>query len=209
MKPAIRSLGRIAVWGGLGGAINAWLCYAHLPVPIMSGGGIFGGPSPIEFYWTTIPGGFGHGAILALMSVLLAGRLAAQPLPIRVAAAAAAGWIAGYLSWIVLSTAMLLGEWPDILVWPLDQGWWQPWLHFGLAASLYIAGLSLRPNWPGPRLVPHLLCGIASGALGSLWWWIMSTPWYFSLIHGTIWGALVGYGVWICENSDVSPTPGS
>ena len=205
-----RSFGRIAVFGALGGAINAWLCYAQLPVPIMSEGGMLSGPSPLDFTWTTIPGGAGHGAILALLAVMLATRLARHPLPIRIAASAAAGWVAGWLSWIVLSFGMQIAEWPETLVWPFRQEWWGPWLQFGLVTAIYTAALSLRSGWPGARLVPHLLCGIVSGVAGSLWWWIMSKPWYFSIIHGTIWGALVGYAAWTCEkNSHASPTPSS
>ena len=194
-----RRLGTMAFWGAFGGGINALLCYAHLPAPIMTGESVFGGSSPIEFPWTVIPGGAAHGAILAVAGVWTAARIARYPILIRAMTAAIAGWIAGWISWIALSTGMLMNEWPEILVWPFQQGWWQPWCYFGLVTTLCIAGLSMRPNWPGTQLIPHLLVGIISGVLGSLWWWIMSTPWHFSLLHGTIWGALVGYGAWSCE----------
>jgi len=42
-----------------------------------------------------------------------------------------------------------------------------------------------------PRLGKALIVGTAAGVLGSLWFWI-GDQWYFSLLHGTVWGCLVG-----------------
>jgi hypothetical protein len=47
------------------------------------------------------------------------------------------------------------------------------------------------------KLPIQFLMGISSGVLGSLWFWIVYGPWYFSLIHGIIWGSFVGFGLWI------------
>jgi hypothetical protein len=41
-------------------------------------------------------------------------------------------------------------------------------------------------------VLESVLLASASGALGSLWWWIEWEFAYFSLIHGAIWGVLVG-----------------
>jgi hypothetical protein len=50
MKISARSFGSICLLGGVGGAINAWLCYARIPVPIM-GVAIFSKASPYDFQW--------------------------------------------------------------------------------------------------------------------------------------------------------------
>ena len=66
MKLTARALGLVGLLGGSGGAINASLCYANLPVPV----GVRGwGNAPIEFIWSIIPAGALHGALLAMMAV--------------------------------------------------------------------------------------------------------------------------------------------
>lgn len=70
-KIGARALGLVGLLGGLGGAINAWLCYAKLPVPVI-GPEIAGASSPIEFSSYVVLGGAGHGALLAFVSVGLA-----------------------------------------------------------------------------------------------------------------------------------------
>jgi hypothetical protein len=66
-----------------------------------------------------------------------------------------------------------------------------PLQAFGLVALLYYAALHrLASRSSGP--LECALLASASGFLGSLWWWIEIEAWYFSLIHGSIWGVLVG-----------------
>jgi hypothetical protein len=61
-------------------------------------------------------------------------------------------------------------------------------LLYYLAVAVHLAG--------DRSMTEHVACAIASGALGSLWWWATIGPWYFSVLHGTVWGTLVGVGAW-------------
>jgi peptidoglycan/LPS O-acetylase OafA/YrhL len=56
--PVVRTLVAVTLAGGLGGFINAALCFLGWPVEIK------GAP----FYWHVVPAGFAHGAILALVA---------------------------------------------------------------------------------------------------------------------------------------------
>ena len=195
MNKTARSLGFIGAMGGIGGAINASLCYAGWPVAP--------GENP-GFAWHIIPAGGAHGALLALVAAGCASALWNQRAWVRWAAVPVVGWLSSWLSWIPLQLS-LFAPTPDrgilkVLLWPFDGdvkeivfGLWQ---YFGLVGMLCFAGLQLlRRASPNPRWV-FLAVGIASGCLGSLWWWIEMKPWYFSLLHGTIWGSLVGFGIW-------------
>ena len=69
-------------------------------------------------------------------------------------------------------------------------------------ALLYLF-LNLCRQLSQKHLSVHLLIGSLSGSLGSLSLWVeLQSWWYFSLIHGTIWGALVGFGVWKATRED-------
>ena len=180
--------------GGLGGAINAALCYAKLPVPTGEQG---------SFEWHVIPAGGAHGALLALIAAGCAAGLWNQRAWIRWAAVPVVGWLAGWLSWIPLHLSIVEGELLKAILWPFSNskelvlGLWQ---YFGLVSLLCYAGLQwLRRFSPRHRWAPFAV-GIGSGCLGSLWWWIEVEPWYFSLLHGTIWGSLVGFGIWRAQS---------
>jgi hypothetical protein len=180
---------RIGACGALGGAANAWLCYAQLPVAAGN----------TTFAWHVVPAGAVHGGLLAVIA-FGAGRLLSKwTLGARLLAAPLLAWIAGVLSWIPLSRSATEDPWARSLTWPFHQGWKaaivDPFLCFGLVAGLYYLSVvlfSLRER----RLGAHLLYAGLSGALGSLWWWISIEPWYFSPLHGAIWGAFVGTGAW-------------
>ena len=68
--------------------------------------------------------------------------------------------------------------------------------YFGLVSLLYYAALTLGRQLRVSDLRTHQAVAGACGVLGSLWFWIDTKPWYLSLLHGAIWGACVGYGVW-------------
>lgn len=190
-RSVLLSLGQIVCLGGTGGAINAWLCYMQWPVPAADN---------VDFPLHVIPAGAGHGALLALVAVGAAMLLCQHRLWLRFAALAVVGWLSGFLSWMPLNASLNL-EWPEEFPW--DQFFepgislltW-PFLYFGFVGlACYFAlgvcrGLRLR------KPEHHVALGSVSGTLGSLYWWIAWTPWYFSLIHGSIWGGLVGYGIW-------------
>ena len=117
---------------------------------------------------------------------------------LRLAAAAPLAWVAGYASWIPLNRSVYAESWSKSWVWPFDQGWsaalYSPFPYFGLVAFAYYI---FRCFWRGQnRLAEHLVAGVSAGILGSLWWWIAWETWYFSILHGALWGVLVGVGAW-------------
>jgi len=179
----------IALLGAVGGAINASLCYAEFPVAA-------GGE---HFKWHVIPAGAMHGAMLAALTVACASWLLGKAVWARLLAAPFIGWVIAYLSWIPLNRSVFDDPWRKSFSWPFGegraQGLYMAFVYFGLVAVVYylclaLGGLSRR------GLGIHLVYGCSAGVLGSLWWWIGWKPWYLSLIHGTVWGILVGYGSW-------------
>lgn len=46
-----------------------------------------------------------------------------------------------------------------------------------------------------PTVAFHVSLAVVSGVVGSLSWWLASS-WWTSVAHGSVWGALVGRGVW-------------
>lgn len=197
-----RGLALIGLLGGLGGAINAWLCYAKIPVPVM-GLAIFGRSESIDFHWYVTLGGAAHGGLLALLSVGFARKFWKHRWLFRWAAWPVVGWLAGWVSCIPLNLS-LSEEFSGhnvlkSLTWPFElklETLWVPYLYFGLVSLLYYFLLNICRQLAATRLSGHLLLGSVAGCVGSLWWWIVFGPWYFSLIHGTIWGSLVGFGLW-------------
>jgi hypothetical protein len=183
----ISGLFTIALFGALGGTINAWLCYAGIPV------------STASFKWHVIPAGAFHGAVLAALTVGVAALLIGKALWVRLLAAPLVGWVTAYLSWIPLNRSAFDEPWLKSVSWPFHEEWtatvFGTFVTFGLVALIYYLCLSLGGLFRR-GLGSHLLYACAAGILGSLWWWIGWKPWYFSLIHGTIWGMLVGYGTW-------------
>lgn len=201
MANRVASLGLIGLLGGAGGAINAWLCYAKLPGLAVR---------EMDFVWAILPAGALHGGLLAVISVGAARLLREQRRRLRWAALPLMGWLSGWIPYAPIAFYVHLyfvpdfggGGWLDKLLkalWPfrLDlESLWMPWQSFGLVGAAYYALLNLFGGLTSRRLLTHLLIGSVSGILGSLWWWILFKPWYLSLLHGTIWGSLVGFGVW-------------
>lgn len=193
-KLGVRSLTLIGLLGGLGGAVNAWHCYSI---------------KAFEFSWPVIPAGFFHGMILAVVSVVGAGLLLRRSWVVRWLGLPVVGWLAGWWAGIALSLYHDLTTLPlplsadevmGALVWPLRSSHvWAPYQWFGLVGVVYYSLLNLCQQLTATRLMTHLLMGTISGILGSLWWW---TGWAgepisrLSVIHGTIWGSLVGFGIW-------------
>ncbi len=197
MRMPLQSLGLIGLLGGVGGAINAFLCYAKLPVPV----GNF-----VTFNWHIVPAGAAHGALLALISVAVAARLSKRKPSIRWWALPVVGWVAGWLSYIPLHLSITerfsVESVFRALIWPLGDGKLEilgllryPFEAFGLVGATYYVFLSFFDQIGRSLRVRHVMWGVISGCLGSLWFWT-SYHWYFSLLHGTIWGSLVGFGVW-------------
>lgn len=181
---------RIGACGAVGGATNAWLCYAQWPVPAAKNA---------TFAWHVVPAGAFHGAVLAAVAFGTARLLSKRNLRTKLVAAPLLAWIAGVASWIPLNRSAFDEPWAKSLTWPFHQDWSMamlaPLQYFGFVAGLYYLCLVL-PFARTRSLGVHVLCASASAALGSLWWWIAMEPWYFSPLHGAVWGTAVGVGSW-------------
>ena len=217
IKINVRSLGLIGLLGGVGGAINAWLCYTNIHGEP---------PEDPDFLWSIAPIlwillGALHGGLLASVSISMTTWLFKRHWFLRIAGFPLTGWLSGWLSCIPIMFSMTVsmsrgalsasGVW-EALTWPL-QVWprfvwetlWQPYFFFGFVGSIYYFFLSLCRQLSQKHLAVHLLMGSLSGSLGFLLLWVEREPWYFSLIHGTIWGALVGWGVWRAQRAAQNP----
>jgi len=179
-----RQLLGVALAGGLGGLINATLCYVDWPVSV----------TLASFRWHVIPAGFIRGSTLATLSVG-AGILGRHlKWPLRWFVALPIGWIAGYLSWIPLDMS-IFHEWLSEAVRPIgDNDSWNdvvagPIQLFGGVATLLYLGVAHTPT--RPLRGKAVIVATTAGVLGSLWFWI-GDQWYFSLLHGAVWGCLVG-----------------
>jgi hypothetical protein len=164
----------------------------------------------LRFSWHILPAGIVHGGLLALITIGSALVLWKRSLRARWAGIPLVGWIAGWLSSIPIqlyigSTSLGVGDpgltWQKAwrVIWPFEfslQSVWMPFCEFGLVAVVYHIGLLLYRRRSPMGLAAHLLLATLSGILGSLWWWAGWEPWYFSLLHGPIWGSLVGFGAW-------------
>jgi hypothetical protein len=187
---------RVGAGGALGGAVNAGLCYMRLPVAV----GDF--PHP-HFAWHVIPAGALHGALLAMAAFSVGVALSNHGLRARLTVAVPLAWLAGFISWIPLNRSAFDEPWAKSFTWPFHEGWGamlNPFWIFGLVALLYYMAVALRLARER-RLVVHVALTSLAGILGSLWWWITFGPWYFSILHGAIWGTFVGIGAWTTRGS--------
>jgi hypothetical protein len=187
-RSAASLLWRTTAAGAAAGAMNAWLCYAGIPTTVDSGS---------VFEWGLVPAGALHGAILAVGAVLAWQWSRQAHWPRILLTAYLGGWIAGYVSWQPLRTAIDSGWPPD--AWPFDAGWvsalFAPLQVFGFVTLIYVV---LLAKWSPGRSSrgANVLAASIAGIGGSLWWWISWERWYFSLLHGAIWGVTVGLATW-------------
>ena len=193
----MRALASVGLGGALGGAANAWLCYARLPVPVDD--------NP-KFAWHVIPAGTFHGAVLAIVAFAAGMLFSSRRLRNRLAVALPLAWVAGFVAWIPLNRSAFEEPWPKSLIWPFDAGWGTaligPFWYFGLVALSYYLAVAFYLARTR-SLAKHVMHAAAAGFLGSLWWWIAVGPWYFSAIHGAIWGTLVGVGAWAASGAHI------
>lgn len=173
--------------GAAGGTINGWLCFAGFPLPVREAPG---------FDWLVVLGGALHGAILALLPVVAAVVVRRWSLRWRIILAPAVGWISGYLSWVPLNHLVLDESLARSLDWPWTGGIglvvaWRPFALFGLVGLFWYLVIATgglrRRRW---QLAALVAC---AGTFGSLWFWTDWDQWYLAVIHGTVWGVLVGW----------------
>ena len=199
-----------ALLGGIGGALNAFLCYAKIPVKVDN-----------DFEWHIILAGGCHGALLVLIPVSLAIFCSSRKAWVRWAVLPVSGNLTGWLSFIPLCYSLnyVYGNRPSLLPslveagvieniklknfwWPFAESesvidaLWLPFVYFGFVGLYYVFGLAVLQLLDSRSLRRHLLFAVVSGILGSLWWWLLFKPWYLSLLHGMIWGVLTGFGMW-------------
>lgn len=186
-----RKLAVVALAGGIGGLVNAILCYLEWPMPVED-------TSVRGFQWHVIPAGFAHGCVLAAIPVVAAALGRHWKKPLRWAAGILVGWVAGYLSWIPLDLS--IGEpLQRALIWPFQNGdsaasaLWVPFPYFGGVAALLYLWMILERG--GASVWISMLAASVAAGVGSFWWWASWGPWYFSPLHGSVWGCLVGFAL--------------
>lgn len=204
MRLSDSSLVLATLLGGLGGAINAWMFYATQPT---------GTADWLRACWSIVPAGALHGAVLAQVGVAMAKLAMGRRWAVRLALLPVTGWLAGWLSFAPISRysigfsrpcagvgwdapGAILRElaghleeqsFPSVLLWPF--------VTFGLVSLIYSALLVSVPRVAARSFALHVSLAVASGVVGSLSWWLASS-WWTSVAHGSVWGVLVGAGVW-------------
>ncbi len=189
--------------GGLAGAVNGFLCYAKIPVPV-------GGWNQFKIH--IILAGACHGAILAGVIRLFTSLFYGRNPRIQWAGLVLCSYVAGWLCFIPIRLSNADKAWDfGAFLWPFDSDGlgflWVPVVYFGLVASFYYLFLVIFKRLYSRELGPHLLAGVVSGIAGSLWWWNLWKPWTLSLVHGTIWGLLTGFGMAMSAAEAQSKTP--
>jgi hypothetical protein len=184
-----RGLLRVGMAGGLGGGANATLCYLRIPVPIQD--------PAVTLHWHVIPAGCAHGALLALVAAAAFQVGERRSAVVQWFSVIVVAWFGGYLAWIPLDLSVASRSLVQSLAWPakaepeITSILWTPLAYFGAVAGLLYASLLLARRSADRRWM-RLAGAVAAGTLGSLWWWIEWGPWYFSILHGSLWGGLVG-----------------
>ena len=175
--------------GALGGAINAYLCYAKIPVDVAA------------FKWHIVPAGACHGAILILFSLLLSRYFYSKDIIFRCIGLFLTGYLAGGTSWSAIRTSIDEKITIETLWWIDREGFMdailEPFQTFGfVAVGLYIYLVVLR-QMNHLRWELHMIGCVISAIAGSVWFWANCGFWYLSFLHGIIWGCLVGYTIWV------------
>lgn len=180
--------------GALGGAINAGPLYAGIAL-------LYG---QRDFEWSYIPAGACHGGLLALVAARCAVALRNRHVALRVAAAPCVGWLSGYLSFIPFYAV----EWRHpptgdlILMW-VQWPWgglagppsYAPLRAFGTVGMLLYLWIVLG-SFRASGLRRQIAAAVVAGVVGSAWWWFSWEPWFLCMVHGPVWGVLVGLGLW-------------
>jgi len=216
-----RALGSIGLFGGLGGAINAWwLSSRGFPVGTL--------------YKENLLATAACGALLAITVIGLSRFFWDKCKFLQWVGFLIAGWVSGWISWIPIEMLYYFQAAAGFkallaLAWPFTSFFegginsvnrvrvLYPYLTFGFVGLVYYFFLIIGGKLVARKLAVHLLIGCASGCLGSLIFW-MAFKWVnlpmltdqthivvlgtvFTIIHGTIWGSLVGFGVWKSQQS--------
>ena len=173
------------------------MCFSSWPVKVV----VYDGP--VKFRWHLIPAGFAHGALLAFFAVAGAVLLARLPPRWRWLGGLAIyplAWLAGHVSWTPLGMSLseaLDGRrlWEGMRYEAGLRWWTDPIVYFGGVSGLLCTWLLLERRSVRPW--PDVVMGCLAGTLGSLWFWsALRSTFLLSLLHGCIWGCLVGWSIW-------------
>jgi hypothetical protein len=175
---------KLLLWTGLGGALGGGANASHCLAAFQE-----------NLEWHILPAGILHGALLAVAASLCAWWIFNRGLAVRILALPVAAFLCGYASFLPIALSADF----DLKMFAFAQDepsvWW-PFFAFGIVGGLACAFWGAARLLGSPRIALHILAGSASGILGSLWWWIEWANWPYSLLHGAVWGSLVGYGAW-------------
>ena len=190
----------IGLFGGIGGFINMSLSYFKFtPTSLL---GIY--PSEEYDLWLLL-GGFIHGFTLAFVAIFFSALFFNKSSWARIFVWPFVGWFSGWVSMIPVFMDHIDGSFSQKLLvaaqfpWGLSKTPWDfilgPFWTFGGVAFLLFGGLSFFWAFRSEKIFPLLLTTALSGILGSIFIFSWQLDWYISLIHGTIWGLLVGFGL--------------
>lgn len=174
--------------GALGGAINAYLCYAKIPVDVAF------------FKWHIIPAGAAHGALIVLITLLLSRFFYSKDIFWRWLGVFLTGYLAGGISWTAIRTS-IDEKFTVETLWFIDRegvldALLGPFQTFGFVALGFSFYLIILRQSRHLRWEIHLMASTLSAIIGSLWFWASFGFWYLSFLHGIIWGVPVGFAVW-------------
>ena len=179
-----RSAYLVSLFGGIGGAINALICFLY---------------QRDIFYWHILPAGFVHGAILTFIPLAIYLRVCDSRLHTLIGLIVC-GWIAGYLSWIPIYSSLENNFSFQFvsrqLSWPFNANWiWDPFFFFGSVSTIFYAGAYLPNIQRGNPRAIQMGWACISGVCGSAFYWAHQGNPFAGMIHGIIWGLSVGFGM--------------
>ncbi len=191
---------RLLAWAAAGGCLGGGLNAAHALLTISE-----------DLKWHIVPAGALHGGLLALLSLASARLLLRRPPWQGILGLPVLGWVCGYLTFFPLALSAGF-DLPNFYLFRgsnlLDSpGFIWPYTAFGLVALIaaFLWGLLAWIEREGRAW--HLAAGCLAGTLGSLWWWITWEHPFYSLLHGCVWGLLVGWGVLRAKRPSTAPSP--
>lgn len=170
--------------GGVAGTINSLWCYYDILIS-----------NEIEslFEWYIVPAGFVHGSIVSLSIGVYLLFLKNLKFILKILCTLFLAWFVGYLCFNVI----ICGVNGDVnLSFSFEMStelFSIPFISFGLVLIAFALLDSCKDKFISSDSTKVLLSTIISGIIGSLWWWIAYGNWHLSVLHGCIWGLLIGF----------------
>ena len=190
----------VSLLGGAGGALNALHCYLvdrkTFEASIILAGGL-------------------HGFILVFLPLLFALFVRHKSRRIQICLIPVIAYLSSWLSWIPIDFSIgaknnegqiFYPPWPDFGIHErfiynlgeLGKFLYSIFFGFGLVSVLLYISLTVARQITEKSSSHIFLFSILSGVLGSSVFWLTENNrhiyWYYPMLHGTIWGALVAFG---------------